>query len=146
MTEGDGGISGSWIMVALGAVPGILSGGWVALRWWAERGDKRDVQSLSHQERLAQEMDSQRAAMSKDAADLFDRARAELLRVDTRRLALERDCQQGWDLARAWLERTHEVAHIARDAQAIANAALIQAGLPVREWPKIALPTLEAII
>ena len=132
-----------WWVVLVGALPGSVSGAWVALRWWADRRERRQTAVLTREERLARDLDAQRAALSREHADLFDRMRTELVRCQTRLVELERDRDRGWDLARWWHRRAHELRHAGLNAQTIVAGLCAREELPVPAWPSMTVPGLE---
>ena len=139
----DLGIGPWWIALA-GGVPSVASGLFVFWRWWVERGDKRHDTALTREERLAHELDAQRAALSREQAELFDRVRAELARVQARNVELERDRDRGWDLARWWNRRAHELRHAGLNAQTMVMGLIVRdPSLPAPTWPDMAVPGLE---
>lgn len=133
----------SWWVLLLGGLPGLVSGAFVAIRWWSERGDKRDVDVLSHQERMSRDMEAQRATLSKDASELFDRYRAETDRLQLRNAQLEKDRDRGWDLCRYWFRFAETLVHSTRNAQAVASGLANQAGIPPPVWPDLTMPSME---
>ena len=132
-----------WWVVLAGAVPSMASGVWVVWRWTAERAERRERGMETREQRLAQELDAQRAALSREQAELFDRMRAELARCQVRNLELERDRDRGWDLARWWHQRAHELRHAGLNAQTMVAGLCAREELPVPIWPDMALPALE---
>lgn len=135
--------SSPWWVVAAGALPSIVSGLWVAWRWHSERSDRKADGALTREERMVRELELQRAALSKEQAELFDRLRAELGRVQARNGDLERDCDRGWFLARYWHGRSHELRHAGLNAQTIVVGLCAGEGLPVPTWPDMALLRFE---
>lgn len=91
--------SPSWV-VSLAALPSIASGVWVYWRWWIERTDKKTDGAITREQNWAKELEAQRAALSREQADLFDRLRSEVARVQARLTDVEQDRDRGWDLAR----------------------------------------------
>ena len=132
-----------WWVVLAAAVPSGASGAWVVWRWWADRDDTRAVQQASRDQALMRELETQRAALSREHADLFDRMRAELLRCQSRLAEVERDRDRGWDLARWWNRRAHELRHAGVNAQAAAQNLAFAAGHAQPSWPDMAIPGLE---
>ena len=126
-----------------GALTCSVCGAWVALRWWADRRERRETAVMTREERLARDLDAQRAALSKEHADLFDRMRTELVRCQTRLVELERDRDRGWDLARWWHRRAHELRHAGLNAQTIVAGLCAREDLPVPTWPNMTVPGLE---
>ena len=111
-----------WWVVLAAAVPSAASGAWVVWRWWTDRGDARAVQAATRDQALMRELETQRAALSREQADLFERMRAELQRCQARLAEVERDRDRGWDLARWWSNRAHELRHAGLNAQTVAQA------------------------
>ncbi len=136
-------LNSPWWVVAAGAVPSVASGAWVIWRWHAERRDRIADGELTREERLVRELDAQRAALSKDQAELFDRLRGELTRCQARLADLERDRDRGWDLARYWNRRAHELRHAGLNAQTIVAGLCAREELPVPVWPDMSVPSLE---
>lgn len=132
-----------WWVVLAAAVPSAASGAWVVWRWWADRGDTRAVQQATRDQALMRELETQRAALSREHADLFDRIRAELLRCQSRLAEVEHDRDRGWDLARWWNRRAHELRHAGVNAQAAAQNLASAAGHQQPVWPDMAIPGLE---
>lgn len=132
-----------WWVVLAGAVPSMASGVWVVWRWTAERAERRERGVETREQRLAQELDAQRAALSREQAELFDRMRAELARCQLRNLELERDRDRGWDLARWWHTRAHELRHAGLNAQTMVAGLCAREELSVPAWPDMTLPALE---
>lgn len=132
-----------WWVVTAAAVPSVASGAWVLWRWWAERDDKRADRLLTREQTLIRELEAQRAALGKEHADLFDRMRAELLRVQARLREVEQDRDRGWDLARWWNRRAHELRHAGLNAQAMVTGLCAGEELPVPNWPDMTVPALE---
>lgn len=134
---------GPWWVVAAAAVPSTASGVWVIWRWWAERADRHSEGATSREERLAREVEAQRAALSREQAELFDRIRNELVRCHTRMREVEQDRDRGWDLARYWHQRSHELRHAGLNAQTIVAGLCAREELPVPAWPEMAVVGLE---
>lgn len=133
-----------WWVVAAGAIPSLASSLWVFWRWSAERRDKRHEGDLTREQRLTQEMDAQRTALSREQAELFDRMRAEVARVQARNLELERDRDRGWDLARYWNRRAHELRHAALNAQTMVMGLIARdPSLAAPTWPDMTILGLE---
>lgn len=132
-----------WWVVLAAAVPSAASGAWVVWRWWADRGDARAVQATTRDQVLMRELETQRVALSREHADLFDRMRAELQRCQARLAEVERDRDRGWDLARWWNRRAHELRHAGVNAQAAAQSLAFDAGHPQPSWPDMTIPGLE---
>jgi hypothetical protein len=143
-----------WWLVLIASVPSAGGGVWVFWRWWLERSDKRDEKrvdaALTREERLMKEMDARASVLSKENADLLDRVKAELGRLQTRcadlekqRDALEADRDRGWDLARWWNKRAHEMRHACANAQTVAQNLLIASGKEPATWPDMSLPNFE---
>ena len=132
-----------WWVVLAAAVPSAASGAWVVWRWWVDRGDVRTVQAATRDQVLMREMETQRAALSREHADLFDRMRAELLRTQARLQELERDRDRGWDLARWWNRRAHELRHAGLNAQFMVAGLCLRLGEPPPSWPDMLVPGLE---
>ena len=133
----------AWWVVVAGALPSAASGAWVLWRWHMDRADRRTEGQWTREERLARELEAQRAALSKEQADLFDRLRAELSRCQARLGELERDRDRGWDLARFWNRRSHELRHAGLNAQTIVAGLCAREELPVPNWPDMTVPGLE---
>ena len=132
-----------WWVVLAAAVPSACSGAWVVWRWWADRDDTRAAQQLTRDQALLRDLEAQRAALSREHAELFDRMRAELLRCQARLAEVEHDRDRGWDLARWWNRRAHELRHAGVNAQAAAQSLAFAAGHPLPPWPDMAIPGLE---
>lgn len=132
-----------WWVVLAAAVPSVASGAWVVWRWWADRGDARAVQAATRDQALMRELETQRAALSREQTDLFDRMRAELQRCQARLAEVDRDRDRGWDLARWWNRRAHELRHAGVNAQATAQVLAFEAGHPQPAWPDMTIPGLE---
>lgn len=135
--------AGPWWVVLAAAVPSAASGTWVVWRWWTDRDDARAAQQATRDQALLRDLESQRAALSRDHADLFDRMRAELLRCQARLAEVERDRDRGWDLARWWNRRAHELRHAGVNAQAAAQNLAYGGGHPAPVWPDMTIPGLE---
>lgn len=134
---------GPWWVVAAAALPSMASGVWVVSRWWVDRADRHADDATSREERLAREVESQRAALSREQAELFDRIRVELVRCQTRLVEVERDRDWAWDLARHWHRRSHELKHAGLDAQAIVVGLCAREEVEVPEWPDMTVSALE---
>ena len=137
-----------WWLVLVAGIPSFASGVWVFWRWWVERGDSRSAVALTREHGLLRELETQRAALSKEQAELFDRIRGELTRCQVRLLEVEHDRDRGWDLARWWNRRAHELRHAGMSAQTAAqNITVMQGrgaiGRPATPWPDMSLPGLE---
>ena len=91
-------------------------------RWWWDRDDSRAVQQATRDQAVLRDLETQRAALSREHADLFDRMRAELQRCQSRLSEVEHDRDRGWDLARWWNRRAHELRHAGVNAQAAAQS------------------------
>jgi len=145
--------SSLWV-VLIAAVPSIAAGIWVFWKFWIERADRRagkvaDV-TLTREERIMKEMDLRAATLSKENADLFDRAKAELLRAQTRCADLERDrdrleqnIERGWNLARYWFRKAYDLLHEMRDARQMFDAVASKGAATPREWREITFPAFE---
>ena len=134
---------GPWWVVAAAALPSMASGVWVVSRWWIDRADRHAGDVTSREERLAREVELQRAALSREQAELFDRIRVELVRCQTRLVEVERDRDRAWDLARHWHRRAHELKHAGLEAQAIVAGLCAREELEVPEWPDMTVSALE---
>ena len=137
------GVGGPWWVVAAAALPSTASGLWVVWRWWLERADRQSAGASSREERLAREVEAQRAALSRDQSELFDRIRAELVRCQTRMGEVEHDRARAWDLARYWHQRSHELRHAGTNAQAMVAGLCAREEIAVPEWPDMAVVGLE---
>lgn len=135
--------SSPWWVVAAGALPSAASGAWVIWRWHLDRRDRQADGALTREERLARELEAQRAALSKEQAELFDRLRVELVRCQARLAELERDRDRGWDLTRYWNRRAHELRHAGLNAQTIVAGLCAREELPVPVWPDMSVVGLE---
>lgn len=136
-------VAGPWWVAVAAAVPSVASGTWVVWRWWADRGDKKVVETLTYQERVQRDLDTQRTAMSADQQRMVDALRVELSRFQVRNAELERDRDRGWDLARWWNRRAHEMRHAATNAQSAASNLAASQRLEAPTWPDMTLPGLE---
>ena len=132
-----------WWVVLAAAVPSGVSGAWVMWRWWAERGDQRATVQIGRDQSLMREIETQRAALSREHADLVDRIRAELVRCQLRLTEVEHDRDRGWDLARWWNRRAHELRHAGVNAQTAVQNMAHAAHQPEPGWPDMTLPGLE---
>lgn len=124
-------------------MPSLASGLWVISRWWIDRADRNLVDAGRRDDRIAREIEEQRAALSQEQAELFERIRAELVRYQTRLKDVERDRDRGWDLARYWNQRAHELRHAGLNAQAMVTAICARENLQVPSWPDMGLLQLE---
>ena len=143
MADAPGGANSPWWVVLAAAVPSAISGLWVLWRWWMDRGDARATALLTHEQGLIRELEQQRAALSKEHAELFDRIRAELARTQARLQDLEQHRDRGWELARWWNRRAHELRHAGVNAQVAAHALSVAQGTLPPAWPDMGLPSLE---
>ena len=135
--------SSAWWVVSAASAPSLASGAWVFWRWWFERGDRLH-ESLSNREQVVlRDLEAQRVALSRDQAELFDRLRTELARIQLRVIEVERDRDRGWDLARWWNQRTHEVRHAGLNAQTIVVGLCAREGVDPPIWPDMEVPGLE---
>lgn len=130
-------------MVTAAAAPSVASGFWVFWRWWVERGDKIQDDTLTREQSLLRDLEAQRLALSRDQAELFERLRTELARMQTRLLEVERDRDRGWDLARWWNQRAHELRHAGLNAQTIVVGFCSREGVEEPSWPDMGVPGLE---
>ncbi len=135
--------TGPWWVVAAAAAPSIASAVWVLWRWWVERGDKLHDNVASREQILLRDLETQRVALSREQADLFERLRNELERSHQRLLDIERDRDRGWDLARWWNQRAHELRHAAVNAQAIVVGLCAREAVDPPIWPDMEVPGLE---
>lgn len=99
----------NWWVAAVGMLPGAGSFAWVGWRWWFDRADKRRDASLSREERLQRELETDRTALSKEQAELFDRLRSELERTEAGRSEAEREAEKWAWLARWWHRFNHDL-------------------------------------
>ncbi len=132
-----------WWVVTAAAVPSVASGLWVFWRWWLERNDKRKDSTLTREQASLRDLETQRAALVREHADLFDRMRAELLRALARLVEMERDRDRGWDLARWWHRRAHELRLAGLNAQVMVAGLSAREEVPVPAWPDMTVPVLE---
>lgn len=132
-----------WWVALAAAVPSAASGAWVMWRWWADRSDARAIQQTIRDQALMRDLETQRATLSREHTDLFDRTRAELLRCHARLQEVERDRDRGWDLARWWNRRAHELRYAGVNAQAAAQNLALNGGHPLPAWPDMTIPGLE---
>jgi len=135
--------SSPWWVMSAAALPSLASGVWVFWRWWVERGDKLSEGELTREQMLLRDLETQRAALSREQAELFDRLRTELARVQARLAELEEDRDRGWDLARWWNHRAHELRHAGLNAQAMVAGLCSREGVDVPVWPEMNVPGLE---
>lgn len=134
---------GPWWVVTAAAAPSVASGFWVFWRWWVERGDKIQDGALTREQSLLRDLETQRLALSRDQAELFERLRTELARMQMRLLEVERDRDRGWDLARWWNQRAHELRHAGLNAQTIVAGFCSREDVEVPAWPDMGVPGLE---
>lgn len=135
--------SGPWWVVTAASIPSVASGLWVFWRWWIERGDRLH-DSVANREQIAlRDLEAQRVALSRDQAELFDRLKTELARIQFRLLEVERDRDRGWDLARWWNQRAHELRHAGVNAQTIVIGLCAREGIDPPIWPDMEVPGLE---
>lgn len=132
-----------WWVVVVAGVPSLASGVWVLWRWWGERADRQADGVQSNEERVVRQVEAQRAALSREQADLFERMRNELIRCQTRLSETERDRERGWDLARHWHRRAHELRNAGLTAQAIVGGLCEREDTLAPEWPDLSVPGLE---
>ena len=135
--------SSPWWVVVAGAFPSVASGAWVIWRWRAERHDRLSESTLTREERMARELETQRAALSKDQAELFDRLRVDLGRCQDRLRVVERDRDRGWELARYWNRCSHELRHAGLNAQAMVTVLCAREGIAAPSWPDMDVPAFE---
>lgn len=114
----------AWFVTAIGIVPSVGSLAWVAWRWWLKQVEQRHNADLSREQRLQGQLDTRRAALSNEHAELFDRLRTELERAETGRLEAEREAKKWVWLARWWYRAGHDqfliyrrIAHDVRNLQ-----------------------------
>src|SRR3954451_6469979 len=131
-----------WVISAA-VLPSAASGLWVFWRWWVERGDKLSEGVLTREQTALRELETQRAALSREQADLFERLRTELSRTQLRLAELEQDRDRGWDLARWWNHRAHELRHAGLNAQTMVAGFCSREGVEIPEWPEMEVPGLE---
>jgi hypothetical protein len=132
-----------WWVVPAAAAPSAASGAWVFWRWWVERRDKLTEGVLSREQILLRDLEAQRAALSREQAELFDRLRTELARTHLRLAEVEKSCDRGWELARWWNQRAHELRHAALNAQTMVAGFCSREGVDVPSWPDMNVPGLE---
>lgn len=135
--------NGPWWVVTAAAAPSVASGLWVLWRWWIERGDKLHGDVATREQTVLRDLEAQRLALSRDQAELFDRLRTELERVQRRLLDVERDRDRGWDLARWWNQRAHDLRHAGLNAQAMVVGFCSREGVEPPTWPAMDVPGLE---
>jgi hypothetical protein len=135
--------SGPWWVVTAAAAPSVASGLWVFWRWWVERGDNLNDRVHTREQVLLRDLETQRAALSREQAELFDRLRNELMRTQARLAEVEQDRDRGWDLARWWNQRAHELRHAGLNAQAMVVGFCARDGVDVPLWPEMTVPGLE---
>lgn len=134
--------SPGWV-VATAAVPSVMGGLWVFWRWWVERDDKLTDGKRTREQSLIHELETQRAALSREQAEMFDRIRGELTRTQLRLVEVEHDRDRGWDLARWWNRRAHELRHAGLNAQTMVAGLCAREGVDEPIWPDMTLPGLE---
>ena len=135
--------TGPWWVVTAAAAPSVASGLWVFWRWWFERGDRLHESAASREQVVLRDLEAQRVALSRDQAELFERLRNELARIQLRLLGVERDRDRGWDLARWWNQRAHELRHAGVNAQTIVAGLCAREGVEPPAWPDMDIPGLE---
>lgn len=135
--------SGPWWVVSAASAPSVASGVWVFWRWWFERADRRHDTAATHEQVVLRDLEAQRIALSRDQAELFDRLRTELARIQHRLAEVERDRDRGWDLARWWNQRAHELRHAGLNAQTIVGGFCAREGVDSPNWPDMTVPSLE---
>lgn len=135
--------SGPWWVVTAASAPSIASGAWVFWRWWIERGDRLHETTATREQIVLRDLEAQRLALSRDQAELFDRLRNELARIQLRLLEVERDRDRGWDLARWWNQRAHELRHAGVNAQTIVVGLCAREAVDPPLWPDMEVPGLE---
>ncbi len=129
-----------WWVVTAAALPSAASGIWVFWRWWIERDDRLKEGAHSREQVLLRDLESQRAALSREQAELFDRLRTELARTQARLADVEGDRDRGWDLARWWNQRAHELRHAGLNAQQMVAGFCAREDVDVPTWPNMILP------
>ena len=135
--------TGPWWVVTAASAPSLASGLWVFWRWWIERGDRLHESVSNREQVVLRDLEAQRVALSRDQAELFDRLRTELARIQLRLLEVERDRDRGWDLARWWNQRAHELRHAGVNAQTIVIGLCAREGVDPPAWPDMEVPGLE---
>jgi hypothetical protein len=135
--------TGPWWVVTAASAPSVASGLWVFWRWWIERGDRLTETVANREQVVLRDLEAQRLALSRDQAELFDRLRNELARIQLRLLEVERDRDRGWDLARWWNQRAHELRHAGVNAQTIVIGFCAREGVDPPTWPDMEVPGLE---
>ena len=131
-----------WV-VAAAAIPSAASGLWVFWRWWVERRDKLTAGTFTREQALMRDLEVQRAALSREQAEVFDRMRAELGRTQARLVEVERDRDRGWELARWWNRRSHELRHAGLNAQGMVGSFCARDDVDAPAWPDMTVPGLE---
>ena len=134
---------GPWWVVATAAAPSLASALWVIWRWWFERGDKLHETVAAREQTLLRDLESQRVALSREQAELFERLRTEIERIRHRLLEVEADRDHAWDLARWWNQRAHDMRHAALNAQTMVIGFCSREGVEPPTWPETDLPGLE---
>ena len=135
--------TGPWWVVTAASAPSVASGLWVFWRWWIDRGDRLHDTAANREQMVLRDLEAQRLALSRDQAELFDRLRNELARIQLRLLDVEHDRDRGWDLARWWNQRAHELRHAGVNAQTIVVGLCAREGVDPPTWPDMEVPGLE---
>ncbi|MDT7951712.1 MAG: hypothetical protein RQ966_09425 [Acetobacteraceae bacterium] len=135
--------TGPWWVVTAASAPSVAGGLWVFWRWWIERGDRLHETLANREQIVLRDLEAQRLSLSRDQAELFERLRNELARIQLRLLEVERDRDRGWDLARWWNQRAHELRHAGLNAQTIVVGLCAREEVAPPIWPDMELPGLE---
>lgn len=135
--------NGPWWIAAAASVPSIAGGFWVIWKALLDRKDKQHTEELTREQMLMRDLDAQRVAASKEAAELFERVKLELARRDAEAAglreridALEKEIERWISVARGWQTRSFSLKHAVSNARQEINGLLFKAGQPERTWPE----------
>lgn len=133
----------AWQVLMISGVFPAIAGAWKAYQYF--RKDRREERAaeMTVTEKIQADLLAQRAALSREQVELFERMRLELARAHSRADELEDDRDRGWDLARYWYRLARELQHALRNTQTIVDSLCTRVVPPEapRVWVPIHVPT-----
>lgn len=141
--------SGAWWVPILAFIPTAASGLWIAWTQIRDRKDKNKTEGTAREQSLMHDLDSQRAAASKEASELFERVKLELARrdaeaarKDTRIDVLEKEVNAWIAIARGWQTRAFTLQYALFNARQELNGLRFKGGLSELSWEEpVKLPS-----